>query len=246
MSCSRSTPKRFGVPSAIIRMSDCVLGAGSTALPSTPIPPALDTAITSGGYDTNPIPALTNGYRTPYSRVSRVVRAPLTPLWSGIPATRPSTGARSLAAAPSPMPAPIAARAPPARPSSASIRRRSKLNCLIFGVPLWSRPLHGALTGRKITGGRNRCPKGLVQFRFKTTNVGQGSAAARHVRSVSTGQGESQPASWGVGHPAAAEGVRPAGLPRHTCRAPCNEGTVACRRLAEHSRDGHRAEGLRP
>ena len=44
-----STPKRPLVPAAIIRISCCVLGAGSIALPRTPMPPALDTAVTSGG-----------------------------------------------------------------------------------------------------------------------------------------------------------------------------------------------------
>ena len=51
-----------------------MLGGGSMALPRTPMPPALLTAVTSGGYDTNPMPALTKGKRTPYSRVSRVFR----------------------------------------------------------------------------------------------------------------------------------------------------------------------------
>ena len=127
MSCSRSTPKRPCVPSAIMRMSDCVLGGGSTALPSTPMPPALDTAVTSGGYETNPIPALTNGYRTPYSRVSRVLKTRPPPCRSVSWSNRPR-----------------AATAPPARPSNPNIRRRSNVDCFMFGSP---HRLHPSVAG---------------------------------------------------------------------------------------------------
>jgi hypothetical protein len=37
------------------------------------MPPVFDAAETSGGSDTNAMPAPTNGYGTPYSSVSRVV-----------------------------------------------------------------------------------------------------------------------------------------------------------------------------
>lgn len=61
LSCKRSTPNKCGVPAAIMRISCCVLGGGSIALPSTPMPLALETAVTSGGYATNPMPAQTKG-----------------------------------------------------------------------------------------------------------------------------------------------------------------------------------------
>src|SRR5262249_50254474 len=97
-------------------MSCAVLGGGSIALPSTPMPPALDTAVTSGGYETNPMPALTNGNGTPYSIVKRVCREGV---WAS--ASPPAPDGDVVAARARPVPAIAAAALPP---SSASSRRR--------------------------------------------------------------------------------------------------------------------------
>ena len=146
--------KEVGVPSAIIRISDCVLGGGSTALPSTPMPPALDTAVTSGGYETNPIPALTSGYRTPYSRVSRVLKTCPPPSWSARGPNRAFAMSGSGAAALADVAAPRAASPPPARPSNANIRRRSNFDCFMFITPHRSHPpLQGMRTRRTIATG---------------------------------------------------------------------------------------------
>ena len=69
----KSTPKSLSLRLDLANQR-MVLGGGSIALPSTPMPPAFDTAATRSGIETKPIPAPTNGKRTPYSRVSRVSR----------------------------------------------------------------------------------------------------------------------------------------------------------------------------
>src|SRR4029077_9867119 len=71
----RSTPNGPEVNARNRSTITARLSAGSGDAPSTPNPPALVTAAASCSCAMNPIPAPTNGCRTPYSRVNRVSRA---------------------------------------------------------------------------------------------------------------------------------------------------------------------------
>src|SRR5262245_3347320 len=174
VSWRRSTPKSPRVPAAIIRMSCRVLGGGSIAFPRTPIPPALETAVTSGGYDTNPMPALTNGKRTPYSRVSRVLRgsrAATSPMGSCSPDDPASpwvdTAPPRVAAAPVPRSA-SSLRLPTLHRSTSDIhgpllhRSRSR-NAFSAAVELILRPVlrakspaHWSFTNLKMSAGKRQ------------------------------------------------------------------------------------------
>ena len=64
VSWRRSTPKGLRVPAAIIRMSCGCSAEARSHYRERRYLHVLETAVTSGGYETNPIPALTNGKRT--------------------------------------------------------------------------------------------------------------------------------------------------------------------------------------
>src|SRR5262245_1069258 len=68
----RFTPHGLSVSSRIRPTMASKLGTGSGDAPRTPRPPAFDTAAARSSYATNPMPALTSGWRIPYSLVSLV------------------------------------------------------------------------------------------------------------------------------------------------------------------------------
>ena len=68
----KSTPNGRWVRARICAIRSANAGGGSGATPSTPRPPASETAATSSGNATNPMPAPTNACRRPNLSVSRV------------------------------------------------------------------------------------------------------------------------------------------------------------------------------
>src|SRR6266851_524610 len=68
----RFTPNGPAVMDRVIRMSSRNRSGGTSAAPRVPMPPALETAATSGGVVTKPIPAPMNGTSSPYASVKRV------------------------------------------------------------------------------------------------------------------------------------------------------------------------------
>src|SRR5258707_10514818 len=68
----RFTPNGPAVIDRVIRMSSRNRSGGTIAAPRVPMPPALETAATSGGVVTKPIPAPINGTSSPYASVKRV------------------------------------------------------------------------------------------------------------------------------------------------------------------------------
>src|SRR5260370_37746846 len=68
----RFTPNGPAVIDRVRRMSSRNRSGGTIAAPRVPMPPALETAATSGGVVTKPIPAPINGTSSPYASVKRV------------------------------------------------------------------------------------------------------------------------------------------------------------------------------
>ena len=75
MAVSRSTPNGLSVALRTAAISATIRSVPMVEAPRQPKPPASDTAVTSGAYDTPPMPASITGCSIPRTSVSRVFMA---------------------------------------------------------------------------------------------------------------------------------------------------------------------------